>query len=101
MTHPAFDIRNPNKLRAVVGAFAMRNPVNFHHRNGSGYQFLADQIMYLDQINPQIAARLLAPLTKWKRYDENRQALMQSQLRRIEAQSQLSKDVYEIVNKSL
>ncbi|VUD48775.1 Aminopeptidase N [Thalassocella blandensis] len=101
MQHPAFDSKNPNKLRAVIGAFAMRNPINFHEKKGTGYQFLADQIMALNSSNPQIAARLLTPLTKWKRYDESRQALMQKQLEKIKALPNLSKDVYEVVAKSL
>lgn len=101
MQHPAFDRKNPNKLRSVIGGFAMRNPVNFHEKRGSGYAFLADQIIALNDSNPQIAARLLTPLTKWKRYDESRQALMQKQLQRIKAHPSLSKDVFEVVAKSL
>lgn len=101
MKHEAFDIKNPNKLRSVIGAFAMRNPINFHHKSGKGYAFLADQLLLLDASNPQIAARLLSPLTKWKRYDELRQGLMKSQLQRIHAKKGLSKDVFEVVEKTL
>ncbi len=99
--HAAFDVRNPNKVRALIGGFCMRNAINFHDRSGEGYAFLADQIIILDGQNPQIAARLLTPLTKWKRYDDKRQALMKKQLQRIGEQPKLSKDVYEVVTKSL
>lgn len=99
--HEAFDVKNPNKIRALIGGFCMRNAINFHDRSGEGYAFLADQIIILDRQNPQIASRLLTPLTKWKKYDDNRQALMKKQLQRISEQSSLSKDVYEVVSKSL
>ncbi|WP_086932466.1 aminopeptidase N [Agarilytica rhodophyticola] len=101
MEHSAFDIKNPNKLRSLIGSFTMRNPINFHNAKGEGYSFLADRIIYLNTTNPQIAARLLTPLTKWKRYDENRQNLMKAELERIKVQPKLSKDVYEVVTKSL
>ena len=101
MQHEAFDFNNPNKLRALVGSFAMRNPINFHERSGAGYRFLADQVIELNKRNPQIASRLLSPLSKWKKYDENRQTLMCDQLRRIQSEPKLSKDVYEVVSKSL
>ncbi|MCR8924249.1 aminopeptidase N [Dasania sp. GY-MA-18] len=100
MAHPAFDIKNPNKVRSVVGAFTA-NAVNFHHQDGSGYEFLADQIITLNALNPQIAARLLGPLTKWQQYKDESAALMRKALQRIMAQEQLSKDVYEVVSKSL
>lgn len=97
---PAFDLRNPNKVRSLISVFANQNLVHFHALDGSGYAFLADQVLHLNRQNPQIAARLLAPLTKWRRYDGSRQALMKAQLVRI-AEAELSKDVYEVVNKSL
>jgi aminopeptidase N len=99
--HPAFDIKNPNKVRSVIGVFANANTVNFHDVSGAGYRFLADQICILNRQNPQVAARLLTPLTKWRRYDENRQNLMRGELERIKQQPDLSKDVYEVVSKSL
>ena len=98
---PAFDIRNPNKVRSLISVFANQNIVHFHALDGSGYAFLADQVLLLNRQNPQIAARLLAPLTKWRRFDSGRQVLMKTQLARIAAEPQLSKDVYEVVNKSL
>lgn len=101
MTHPAFTIRNPNKVRAVVGAFANQNLVNFHRADGAGYRFLADRIIELNQLNPQIASRMLTPLTLWRRFDEQRQAQMRAELARIMACEALSDDVYEVVSKSL
>jgi aminopeptidase N len=100
LEHEKFSIRNPNKVRSVIGAFCGANHVNFHNRDGSGYRFLADQVLLLDKLNPQIASRLLAPLTRWKKFDAQRQALMQEQLQRIKAESDLSKDVFEVVDKS-
>jgi aminopeptidase N len=101
LRHPAFNIRNPNKVRALIGAFAQGNPVRFHDPNGTGYEFLAGQVIAIDPLNPQIAARLVSAFTLWKRYDEKRRALMKAQLERILKTAGLSKDVYEIVSKSL
>lgn len=101
LDHPVYDPRNPNKIRSVIGAFCNQNAVNFHAEDGSGYRFLADHILKLDAQNPQIAARLLTPLTRWKRYTLNRQAMMQAQLQRIMDSGKLSGDVYEVVSKSL
>ncbi|MFJ5183377.1 aminopeptidase N [Pseudomonas fulva] len=101
MQHPAFTLKNPNKVRAVVGAFAGQNLVNFHAGDGSGYRFLADLVIELNALNPQIASRQLAPLTRWRKYDAARQALMKGELERILAAGELSSDVYEVVSKSL
>ena len=101
LNHPKFSIKNPNKVRALIGAFAQMNQRCFHWHDGSGYQFLADQIIHLDPMNPQIASRLVRVFTRWKRFDENRQALMKTELERIKQQPGLSKDVFEIVEKSL
>lgn len=101
MQHPAFTLKNPNKVRAVVGAFAGQNLVNFHAVDGSGYRFLADLVIELNALNPQIASRQLAPLTRWRKYDAARQALMKGELERILAAGELSSDVYEVVSKSL
>jgi aminopeptidase N len=101
LSHPAFDLKNPNKARAVIGAFAMMNPVNFHAADGSGYAFLADQIMAIDAFNPLTAARLVPPLGRWKRFDPARQALMRRALERMAGAPGLSKDVTELVTKSL
>lgn len=96
----AFEIRNPNKVRSLIGAFCAQNHTGFHHESGEGYEFLGDQVLVLDKLNPQIASRLLTPLTRWKKYDGKRQALMQAQLQRIKSEEGLSKDVFEIVEKS-
>lgn len=101
MEHPAFTLRNPNKVRALLGAFANQNLVNFHRADGAGYRFLADQIITLNGMNPQIASRLLTPLTRWRKYDAARQALMRGELSRIMGSPELSPDVYEVVSKSL
>jgi aminopeptidase N len=99
--HAAYDSKNPNKIRALVASFCNGNPINFHAGAGAGYQFLADQIIVLNAQNPQIASRLLTPLTKWKKYNAERQVLMKAQLERIMAEPNLSKDVFEVVSKSL
>lgn len=101
MGHPAFSIRNPNKVRALIGVFAMLNPTGFHAADGSGYLFLADRIVELDALNPQVAARMAACFNRWKRYDAGRQALIKAQLRRIASIENLSGDVSEIVTNAL
>jgi aminopeptidase N len=101
MAHPAFTMRNPNRVRALVGAFAHGNPAFFHDLSGAGYEFLADRVLELDALNPQVAARMISPLSRWRRYDGERQLLMRSQLERIQGQEKLSTDVGEIVGKSL
>ena len=100
-SHAAYDSKNPNKIRALIASFCNGNPINFHAGAGAGYQFLADQIIVLNAQNPQIASRLLTPLTKWKKYNAERQVLMKAQLERIMAEPNLSKDVFEVVSKSL
>lgn len=98
--HPDFQPRNPNRVRALVGAFSS-NQVRFHDISGAGYQFLAEAIIQLDANNPQVAARLVAPLGQWRRYDTSRQLLMQAELRRILARPDLSRNTQEMVSKSL
>ncbi|ASQ44829.1 aminopeptidase N [Legionella clemsonensis] len=100
LKHPAFNIKNPNKVRALIGAFCQNNPRNFHANDGSGYQFLTAMLANLDKINPQIAARLATPFTRWQRYDLKRQAFMKKELKELAA-LELSKDLREIVAKSL
>jgi aminopeptidase N len=101
MQHPAFDLKNPNRVRSLIGAFSQANPLHFHAANGQGYQFLADQIIALNTLNPQVASRMLSALTTWRRYDQGRQALMKAQLERIMTTEAISKDVYEVASKSL
>ena len=101
LNHAAFSLHNPNKVRALIGAFATGNQVRFHNASGAGYAFLSNQIITLDRTNPQIAARLMTPFTSWKRYDTNRQQLMREQMETIAGQKGLSAGVYELVQKSL
>lgn len=99
--HPAFDIKNPNCVRALIGAFCSGNPLNFHSKTGKGYTFLTDYVLTIDKLNPQLAARIVEPLIHWKKYDAQRQALMKVELERIVNTQPLSNDVYEIVTRSL
>lgn len=101
MQHPAFDLKTPNRVRSLVGAFSQANPVHFHAKNGEGYRFLADQVLVLNRLNPQLASRMVTGLVQWRRYDQDRQQLMREQLRRIVDSGELCKDVYEIASKSL
>lgn len=99
MEHPAFTLKNPNKARALIGSFG-NNMVHFHAADGSGYRFLADQVLALDAINPQVASRIVRAFNRWKKLEPGRQALMKAELERLLA-APLSNDVYEIVYKNL
>ncbi|MDE0884763.1 MAG: aminopeptidase N [Myxococcota bacterium] len=99
--HPAFSLKNPNRLRSLVGVFCSANPVHFNRSDGAGYRFLAQKVMDLDPINPQVAARMVSIFNPWRRFDTARQGLMKKELETIGAQSALSKDVFEIVNRAL
>ncbi|CAK0743644.1 Aminopeptidase N [Gammaproteobacteria bacterium] len=99
--HPDFRLTNPNNVRAVIGAFCHGNPVRFHEASGVGYAFLAEQVIILDPINPQVASRLLNAVSDWRRYVPHLRAAMRQVLERILIQPILSKDVHEIVSKSL
>lgn len=101
MQHPAFSITNPNKVRALVGAFCSGNVIHFHAADGEGYAFLADRVLELDAINPQVAARMLRIMSRWRRYDPSRQSLMKHQFQRIVNSDGISKDLFEIASKSL
>ncbi|MBF0451897.1 MAG: aminopeptidase N [Candidatus Magnetomorum sp.] len=101
INHKNFKIKNPNRVRALIGSFAHGNHFHFHHPEGSGYRFIADQVLKLDKINPQIASRMVSAFNYWKKYDDRRQGLIKEQLERMLEQKDLSKDVYEIVSKSL
>ncbi len=100
MGDPAFSIRNPNKVRALIGAF-VGNVVRFHASDGTGYAFLADRVLELDPLNPQVAARMLRAMARWRRYDPARQALMRRELERVAVAPGLSRDSYEVAAKSL
>jgi aminopeptidase N len=101
MTHPVFDPKNPNRIRALVGAFCHGNPIRFHAGDGTGYRFLSEQVIEIDARNPQIAARLLGSLSRWKKFDPGRQALMKDALETILSSPDLSRDVYEVGSKTL
>ena len=101
MKHEAFSIQNPNKVRALIAAFCAQNRINFHATDGRGYEFLGDQILTLDALNPQIASRMTSIFNQWRRFDEDRQSLMRDQLQRIVSRDGLSRDVFEIASKAL
>jgi aminopeptidase N len=101
LAHPAYDGRNPNRIRAVIGSYCHGNPLRFHAADGAGYAFLREQVLALDARNPQVAARLVSAFNRWKKYDPRRQALMRRELETIVAREPLSKDVYEIASKAL
>ena len=101
MSHPAFNITNPNNVRSLIGQFCRNNAVNFHAIDGSGYQFLVEQILILDKLNPQIASRQMGAFNSWQQYDKKRQGMMRAALEKIAKQTDLSADVYEIVTKYL
>jgi aminopeptidase N len=99
--HPDFNLSNPNRARSLLYSFAAGNPVVFHREDGAAYEFIADQVLALDEINPQVAARIVASFNQWKRYEPGRSALMRAQLERIASQPTISKDVSEIVQRAL
>ena len=99
--HADFDLANPNRTRALLGAFCSANPVCFHDISGDGYHLLGEYVEKLNELNPQIAARLLSPMTRWHRFGEGAQAMMKAELERLSQLPHLSGDVYELVSKSL
>ncbi len=101
MQRPDFELTNPNRARALIGAFCQQNPVHFHAIDGTGYEFLANQVLALDELNPQIAARLVSLFNRYHCYDATRQQLIREQLQRIADTESLSPNVYEIVKKAL
>ena len=101
LNHSAFNRKNPNRVRSLLSALTLMNPAAFHAASGQGYQIIADEVLTLNEINPQVAARLVRAFLSWKRYDADRQALIKENLERIVAAPNLSKDVYEIAAKSL
>uniref|UniRef100_A0A7N0U436 Peptidase M1 alanyl aminopeptidase C-terminal domain-containing protein n=1 Tax=Kalanchoe fedtschenkoi TaxID=63787 RepID=A0A7N0U436_KALFE len=100
LSHPAFDMRNPNKVYSLIGGFCA-SPVNFHAKDGSGYKFLGEIVVQLDKINPNVASRMVSAFSRWKRYDETRQHLATAQLEMILSANGLSENVFEIASKSL
>jgi len=100
MRHPGFDPKNPNKIRAVLGAFMIGNTPGFHAADGSGYSYMADRLVEIDKRNPQIAARMALPMTRMANYDQPRQDLMRAALATIRAGA-ASNDLKEVVDKAL
>jgi len=101
MQHPAFTLKNPNKVQALIGGFCIGNPVAFHAATGAGYKFLAEIVLQLNTLNPQVAARMLSALTQWQKFTLERQKLMCAQLQVIQQAAGLSPDVLEIITKTL
>jgi len=101
LTHPDFKLTNPNRVRSLVGVLAMSNPFAFHAADGEGYAILADTILALDKLNPQVAARMATAFRSWATLEEKRRGLARVQLQRILATPGLSRDLFEIVSKSL
>jgi len=100
LSHKDFSIKNPNKVRALIGTFVQGNPRHFHAIDGSGYAFLTEMILKLDPLNPQVAARIATPFSRWQRLDTTRQTLIKQQLERLAA-AELSPDMKELVLKSM
>ncbi|MBT0724399.1 aminopeptidase N [Rosenbergiella sp. S61] len=101
LTHRSFTMKNPNRVRSLIGAFCSSNPAAFHAEDGSGYQFLVEMLTDLNHRNPQIAARMIEPLIRLKRYDEGRQKLMRAALEQLLKLDNLSRDLYEKITKAL
>jgi aminopeptidase N len=99
--HPDFDLKNPNRVRALTASFAGGNPVRFHERSGAGYRFLVDMILSLDPMNAQVAARMISPLGQWRRLDAGRQEKMKNELQRILDTPRLSANSREMASRSL
>ncbi len=101
LKHSDFSFKNPNRLRSVISTFSILNQKGFHAHDGSGYGLLCQTIKRVDQINPQVAARMVAPLGQWRRFDENRQKAMKDNLKLLMDDASISRDVRELVEKSL
>ncbi len=101
LNHRSFSMNNPNRIRSLIGAFASTNPSIFHAKDGSGYNFLTEILIDLNQRNPQVASRLIEPMIRLSRYDESRQALMRSSLEKLKALDNLSGDLFEKITKTL
>ena len=100
MKHPAFDIKNPNRVRALVGAFSV-NHLRFHNADGAGYRLVGEVIRTLDPMNPQVAARMAGAFESWRRYDPARQELMKAELAAIRGLTGISPNLVEVAGKML
>ncbi|CAH8192798.1 aminopeptidase N [Vibrio aestuarianus] len=101
MDHEAFSLKNPNRIRSLVGSFLNANPVNFHAKSGEGYRFAGEILRELNNSNPQVASRLIDPLLKFRLYDEERQALIKTELEMLKSMDDLARDLFEKVTKAL
>ncbi|HBC3505229.1 TPA: aminopeptidase N [Vibrio parahaemolyticus] len=101
MNHEAFSLKNPNRTRSLIGSFLAANPVRFHDKSGSGYQFAGEILRQLNDSNPQVASRMIDPLLKFRKYDEVRQAMIRAELEKLKAMDNLAKDLFEKVTKAL
>ena len=101
LADPDFNLANPNRVRSVLHVFASANPTGFHGEDGAGYALVADQLLELDKLNPQVAARLAGAFNAWKRFDPQRQERMKAQLERVRAAEGLSRNTGEIVGRAL
>ncbi|MCX8792794.1 aminopeptidase N [Vibrio parahaemolyticus] len=101
MNHEAFSLKNPNRTRSLIGSFLAANPVRFHDKSGSGYQFAGDILRQLNDSNPQVASRMIDPLLKFRKYDEARQVMIRAELEKLKAMDNLAKDLFEKVTKAL
>ncbi|HCH1223545.1 aminopeptidase N [Vibrio parahaemolyticus] len=101
MNHEAFSLKNPNRTRSLIGSFLAANPVRFHDKSGSGYQFAGEILHQLNDSNPQVASRMIDPLLKFRKYDEARQAMIRAELEKLKAMDNLAKDLFEKVTKAL
>ena len=99
--HPAFSLANPNRVRALVGAFAQMNQTQFNRADGAGYAFLADNVLALDARNPQVASRIMTAFKSWRALEPTRRARAEAELRRVAATPSLSTDLRDIVERSL
>ncbi|HCG7382914.1 TPA: aminopeptidase N [Vibrio parahaemolyticus] len=101
MNHEAFSLKNPNRTRSLIGSFLAANPVRFHDKSGSGYQFAGEILRQLNDSNPQVASRMIDPLLKFRKYDEARQVMIRAELEKLKAMDNLAKDLFEKVTKAL
>jgi aminopeptidase N len=99
--HPAFSMANPNRVRSLIGAFAQANHTQFNRADGAGYNFVADIVLQLDPKNPQVAARIMGAFRSWRALEAKRQAHAKATLRRVEQTPSLSRDVHDIVHRTL
>ncbi|MDA9556092.1 aminopeptidase N [Vibrio sp.] len=101
MKHEAFTLQNPNRIRSLIGSFLNNNPIRFHDKSGAGYEFAGEILHLLNESNPQVASRLIDPLLKFKKYDIVRQELIRAELKKLQANPKLAKDLFEKVSKAL